>query len=272
MQCVKCGGSIEYGLDQCPACGSFVSARAGGVPLLTGASGIPLAQFTPSTQGPPKSRDPYATATITYAPRKIGGYRAVEQPAHVVYKQRRRRGFPRALLAPVALLAALLGGLAFAGSIGSLSTFGLLATSSGQVGTQAQVPLPTTTTAITASPCQNAVPERAAAHALNQAQLTSRLRNAAKKDYRPTDTLTTAHPGQQVYLTFRIATPLKSSAAVLVCWQQSQDLSTVAIAARSNGHYAQIPLQIPAGTTGQATAVLTWNDQTAAVVRFTIEP
>src|SRR5689334_19700308 len=65
MQCVKCGGSIEYGLDQCLACGSFVSARAGGVPLLTGASGIPLAQFTPSTQGPPKSRDPYATATIT---------------------------------------------------------------------------------------------------------------------------------------------------------------------------------------------------------------
>lgn len=272
MQCVKCGGSIQPGLDQCPACGSFVDARAGGVPLLAGASGIPLAQFTPSTQGPPKSRDPYATAAVTYTPRKVGGYRAVERPAHVVYKQRRRRGFPRALLAPVALLVALIGGVAFAGSIGSLPTFGLLATSSGQVGTQAQVPLPTMTTATTASPCQNAVPERTAAHALNQAQLTSRLRNAAKKDYRPTDILTTAHAGQRVYLTFRIGTPLNSSAGVLVCWPQGQDLSAIAIAAHSNGRYAQVPLQIPAGTTGQATAVLTWNDQTAAVVRFTIEP
>jgi hypothetical protein len=178
----------------------------------------------------------------------------------------------RVLLAPVALLVALLGGVAVASSIGTLSTFGLLATSNGQVGAHPQVPPRTTTTANTTSPCQNVIPERTAANALNQAQLTSKLRNAAKKDYRPTDTLTAAHAGRQIYLTFRIATPLKGSAGVLVCWPRGQDLSTVAIAARSIGRYAQVPLQIPSGTTGQATAILMWNDQTAAVVRFTVEP
>ncbi len=271
MQCVKCGNSIAPGLDQCPRCGSFVDAGAGGEPFLAGASGIPVALFTPSTQGPPRSPEPYPTATLTYAPQKIRGYRAIEAPAHASYSQRPRRRMGRVLLLPTLLVVVLVGGVIFASSAGALSGLGLLMAPNPQPVAHVPIPTTTATTAPVPSACQNAVPDPAAAHALSQVQLTSTLRNAAKKDYRPTDKLSEVHAGQQVYLTFRVAAPSRGDVGMLVCWQQGQAMSEITFAAHSNGRYGQIPLQIPFNTNGQAIAILTWNGQNAAVVYFLVE-
>ncbi len=132
MQCAKCGKSLRPGLDQCPACGSFVDATAGGVPFWTGTSGIPVAQLAPSVMGPPAVREPYTTANVIYVPHKIGGYRAVQLPPRPAGKRRwprlLRLLFP--LLGLVGLLAmAPLCGIVPAGHLGPLHAPGSLAAS-----------------------------------------------------------------------------------------------------------------------------------------------
>jgi hypothetical protein len=271
MQCVKCGASIAPGQDQCSACGSFVDARGGGTPFLPGAHGIPVSLYAPSPQGPPRSREPYATPSHIYTPQRIRGYRAIEAPAHAAVAPRPRRRLRRALILPTLLVVALVG-VIVAGSAGALSGLGLLTTPGNHPQPSATMaPVAATPTSVPVA-CLNTTPVQAATRALNQAQLTSGLRNPAKKDYRPIDRLTEAHTSQQVYLTFRIATAAQSDVEVLVCWQQGQTVSDISFAAHSKGRYGQVPLQIPSGANGQATAIISWNGQTAAVVYFLVEP
>lgn len=231
-----------------------------------------MALFTPSPQGPPRGGEPYPTPTSIYTPQRIRGYRAIESPAHAAYIPRTRRRIGRALILPSLLVVALVGGVIFAGSAGALSGLGLLIAPDNHPQPSAPMPAVAATATSVPAACLNTTPVQAAALALNHAQLTSGLRNPAKKDYRPTDRLTEAHAGQQVYLTFHIATAAQDDVEVLVCWQQGQTMSEISFAARSNGRYGQVPLQVPSGANGQATAIITWNGQTAAVVYFLVEP
>jgi hypothetical protein len=269
MRCAKCGKSIPPGVDQCPECGSFLGAVAGAVPLVPDPSGVPVAQFAPSTHGPPSSREPYSSATITYAPPRRGGYRPIDAPP-IPARKKRPSGAARLILVVLALLTlALVGGLALARQ---MPAFGPLSPHSPQAGTGPQAPVTAAPTATPPPTCPNATPDAAAARALTRAQLTSKLRDAAKKDYRPTDSVTTAHAGQPVYLTFRIATAARGTATVLFCLPQGQVPGIVAIPARSSGRYGQFTLQLPPGTSGEGTAILAWNGQTAAIVRFSVVP
>jgi hypothetical protein len=121
--------------------------------------------------------------------------------------------------------------------------------------------------------CTIAIVDPAAAAALSNAQLTTGVRDAAKQDYRPIDSVKRFTVGLPAYLTFKIATAQAGTAGVSFCTPSGALPGVLEIPAGSQERYAQFLTRFApqdAGSVGVVT--LTWNGAVAASLAFTVDP
>ncbi len=190
--------------------------------------------------------------------RQILGYRPFVRPTPPA--QHRRGGCLRIVaIAAVVLVLALLATDIIAH--GNIHIFGL--------GTHPSA------TAISTRPAVNCLAQPtkpAASQALVHVQLTSGLRDAATKDYRPVDTVTTIRAGQKIYLTFQIATNKAGTVGAEFCTKSGKLPGTLTVPAKSSGRYAEFEAIFTSADVGTSVVTLTWNGAVAATRTFTIKP
>lgn len=263
MRCAQCGADLVTGDRHCGRCGAPVSAvgEAGGdtVKLVRG---VPVAPQSPSIYGPPIGQETRMGMTeimeVEPPEKHILGYRPFVPPPPP--PQRRRGGCLRVIvIAAVVLIVAILATDLVAH--GNIHFLGL--------GARPSVVATATRPAIT---CTAQPTKLAASQALVQAQLTSGLRDAATKDYRPVNKVTTIRAGQKIYLTFQIATKKAGTAGAEFCTKDQRLQGTLAVPANSNGRYAEFSAPLTSADVGASVATLTWDGAVAATRPFTITP
>lgn len=266
MRCPRCGAALAVGAAICGRCGNPVAQWAGAssptVPSRP-QGGVPVTRYDPSPYGPPVEADRQITpVTLLEADaetRRAIGYRPVELPPP---PPRRRRGGRRlALLALTVLVALVLVAVALAHGAESLGQ-GTIRAGRAPVGV---------TQATTAPACSVNSVTPAAAKLVAHPQLTTGVRDAAKKDYRPIDNVTTFSSHQMIYLTFQVATTQAGSVSVAFCAPGLQASGQLAIPANSTGRYAEFSMMPTAANAGLATATILWNGKVAASLPFTIK-
>jgi hypothetical protein len=130
--------------------------------------------------------------------------------------------------------------------------------------------IPTATSPVA---CTIAIVDPAAAAALANAQLTTGVRDAAKQDYRPIDSVTRFTAGQPAYLTFKIITAQAGTAGVSFCTPSGSLPGSLDVPAGSAKRYAQFSTRFLPQDAGSAGVVtLTWNGAIAASLSFTVDP
>lgn len=112
----------------------------------------------------------------------------------------------------------------------------------------------------------------AATQAVVHVQLTSGLRDAAQKDYRPVNTVTAVRVGQNIYLTFQIATTRAGAVGAEFCTKSEKLQGTLAVPAKSSGRYAEFQASFTSADVGTSVATLTWDGAVAATRTFTVKP
>ncbi|MGH2516118.1 MAG: hypothetical protein ACRDHP_10735, partial [Ktedonobacterales bacterium] len=229
-------------------------------------AGLPLTRYAPSPYGPPVDGDrtmtPVTLAEADAETRRAIGYRPVELPPPL---PNRRRGRGRVVLVYLVVLAALL--LASVALAQSGAGAGLRSLLSRNAPTA-----PIVATQTSAAPaCQVNTVNSTAAGLIAHPQLTTGVRDAAKKDYRPINAVTTFSTSQTVYLTFEIATSQAGAVDANFCAPGMRALGRLTIPAKSAGRYAEFAMIPEAGNVGQATATISWNGAVAASLPFTIK-
>jgi hypothetical protein len=257
MRCAICGERLDEDAPICSRCGATVaSGLRGGA-----AAGLPTMRLAPSPAGPPVARD----VIISAPPRPVDpppvqrsrGYR----PVVLEPKLRRRRSRGKSLpLAGLALLAVI--GLA-AGLVARLGGVPL----PGFGTTAARQPTPTASAVPACLPATITAP---APHALAHLQLATHVRDLAKHDFQPVDSVTTVHAGQLIYATFEIATTSAGTAGLSLCTPGQRATGTLEVPTRASGRYAQFTLHFSSADIGQGVVTLTWNGAVTASLPFTI--
>ncbi|HLZ22194.1 MAG TPA: hypothetical protein VKQ30_08740 [Ktedonobacterales bacterium] len=268
MRCPRCGAALTEETAVCGRCGNPVApygaASASTEPLRTQA-GVPVSAYAPSAFGPPVSGDRDITV-VTLAEesgetRKVYGYRPVDLPPPL---PRRGGGRRRIMVIGAAILAALLIAAAALAHGGVGLSLGALPTGSAPAQ-------PAATTYATATlTCAPRAVNPTAAKLLAHTQLTTGVRDAAKKDYRPVNSVTTFATSQTIYLTFEIVTSHAGSVSAAFCAPGLQALGRLAIPANSAGRYAEFSVAPGDANIGKATATVLWNGAVAASLPFTI--
>ena len=268
MRCPRCGAALAVGAAVCGRCGNPV-AQYGGVSSPTVPSrsqaGTPVARYDPSPYGPPVEADRQMTpVTLMEADsetRRAIGYRPVELPPPPPRQRRGRRRFALlALMVPVALV---LAAVALAHGAENLGQ--------GTLPAGMKTAPAGATPAPAASACSVRAINPAAARLVSHAQLATGVRDAAKKDYRPIDNVTTFSTHQMIYLTFEIATSQAGSVSVVFCAPGLQASGQLAIPANSTSRYAEFAMMPGEANAGPATATILWNGEVAASLPFTIK-
>lgn len=265
MRCPKCGAALAVGAAVCGRCGNplapFGAASANTEPSRSQA-GLPVERYTASPYGPPVDDDrqmtPVRVVEVDAETRRAIGYRPVELPPPL---PPRRSGWKRFALICAVIVAAVVAVALAHGGVG-------LGRGARPSGTNTAPALSTQATAAPACAVRPADP--AAAKLLAHPQLTTGVRDAAKKDYRPINDVTTFTSRQTVYLAFQVVTSQAGSVSAIFCAPGMQALGQLAIPAHSAGRYAEFTM-IPGQTNvGRATATILWNGAVAASLPFTI--
>lgn len=258
MRCAICGEQLEEDAPVCSRCGATVASGLHGAMGV----GLPTVQLVPSPAGPPVARD----VIVGMAPRPVDsppvqrsrGYRPVVlAPARPRPRPPRRRSLPLTGLALLAVIGLLAGLVARLGGV-PLPGFG---------ATAAQQPTPTAT-AVPA--CQPATITAPAPPALAHLQLATSVRDLAKHDFQPLDSVTTVHPGQLIYATFEIVTQSAGTAGLSLCTPGQRATGTLDVPTRASGRYAQFTLHFSSSDIGKGIVTLTWNGAVTASLPFTI--
>ncbi len=271
MRCAQCGAVIPAGAVRCAHCGGVVEhPRASEDPGLA-APQMPLHQFVPSPYGPPVRPDIQPgtpeTVELDMAPRRAVGYRPVVLPP---LPTPQRSGCVRRVL--IGLLVLVLLGLASAAIIahgGPGLPSGLFAKGTPSLA-RGSVPTAVTPTALPA--CAIPLVNPSAARALAHSQLTTGLRNSAAHDYRPVDTVTLFHAGQQAYITFEVATQEAGTVGVVFCTAGGRHTGRLTVPAGSMGRYGEFFALFSSKDVGAGEVTVTWNGMPAASVPFTVAP
>jgi hypothetical protein len=264
MRCAQCGADLVAGDRHCGRCGAPVPvagvAGEAGDDTVKLVRGVPVGPQAPSVYGPPIGQDTRMGVTeileVEGPEKHILGYRPFVPPPP---PPRSRVGCLRGVvIAAVVLLVALVATDFVAHS--NVHFLGLGAR-----------PTVTATATRPAVACAVQPTKAAAAQALVQAQLTSGLRDEAKKDYRPVDNISAVRVGQKVYLTFQIATNKAGTVGVEFCTKNEKLTGTLAVPAKSNGRYAEFSAVFTSADVGASVATLTWDGAVAASKPFTIK-
>lgn len=261
MRCAQCGADLVAGDRHCGRCGAPVPLTGeAGSDTIKLVRGVPVGPQSPSVYGPPIGQETRMGVTelmeIEPPEKHILGYRPFVPPPP---PPPRRAGCLRVVaIAAVVLLLALVatdivahGNVLFAG-------FGAR-------------PAASATATQPANTCVAQPAKAAASQALTHAQLTSGLRDVAKKDYRPVDNISTTRVGQAVYLTFQIATSKAGTVGVEFCTKGRKLEGTLAVPAKSNGRYAEFSAVFTNADVGASVATLTWDGAVAASKAFTVK-
>jgi hypothetical protein len=223
--------------------------------------------FVASLAGPPVAPEPFAhpdrLSVSTNARPRILSYGVVRPLA------RRRKG-RAGLVSLLALVALVVAGLAVGlgtQRIGGFARGALPFLFSPATATFTAVPTLTIPVA-----CALATVDPTTAAALSSPQLTTGVRDAAKQDYRPIDSVTRFTSGQQAYLTFKIATQQAGAAGVSFCTPSGVVPGALDIPAGSAQRYAQFSIRFAPQDAGSGVVTLTWNGAVAASLMFTVDP
>ncbi len=279
MRCADCGARVPEGAFRCPDCGATLALTAPTQPTAAtrpatmrdgDGTGVPTDRYVPSQYGPPvlAERSPYTMSRPREVPRvrRPIGYRPIVPPPPP--PPRRRGGCLRLALLTVTLLvlagiaASMVSGRAASWHLGPLGPLGI-------TGFFAHA-TPTARPAATAIPCAVAPVDQAAASRLSHVQMTTGLANAATKDYRPLDNVTTFHAGHPAYITFQLATSAAGIVSVNFCTAGGNTVGTLEVPAGSSGRYGEFSVPLDSLDLGQGMATLTWNGAVAAEARFTV--
>jgi hypothetical protein len=236
-------------------------------PLAENGAGIPIQRFISSVSGPPVAPEPFAQPdrlNITGSPRpRILSYGVVRP----LTRRKSRAG----LFSLLALVILVIAGLAI--GVGAQRASGLARDALPFLFPPATVTftqeIPTATIPVL---CTSATVDRIAAAALTNAQLTTGVRDASKKDYRPIDSVTRFAAGQQAYLTFRIATAQAGTANVSFCTPSGVIPGILDIPSGSQERYAQFSARFAPQDVGAAVVTLTWDGAVAASLPFMVDP
>lgn len=266
-RCPRCGSAAREDDERCPRCGALLESALAAPPLVEDA-GVPVQRFASSLAGPPTAPEPFAhpdrLPLATNTRPRILSYAVVRPLA-------RRRKHRAGLLSLLALALLVVAGLAV--GVGAQRARGLARDAlpflfpAATVTFTQEIPTPTSPVA-----CVIAAPDPVAAAALVSAQLTTGVRDAAKQDYRPIDSVSRFAVGQQAYLTFKIATAQAGTAGVTFCTPSAAVPGALEIPAGSRERYAQFSTRFApqdAGRTGVVT--LRWNGAVAASLAFTVD-
>lgn len=257
MRCAICGEQLDEDAPICSRCGATVaSGLRGGAGV-----GLPAVRLAPSPAGPPVARD----VLVRAAPRPVDpppvqrsrGYRPVVLAPPQRRAHSRGRRWPLAGLALLAVIGLAAGLVARLGGV-PLPGFGTSA---------AHLPTPTAT-AISA--CQPANITAPAPLPLTHLQLATRVRDLAKHDFQPLDSVTTVHAGQLIYATFEIATKSAGTAGLSLCTPDQRANGTLNVPINSANSFAEFTLHFSSADIGNGVVTLTWNGAVAANLSFTI--
>jgi hypothetical protein len=268
LRCPRCGSAARAGEERCPRCGALLDSTLAAPPYALEA-GVPVQRFASSVAGPPIAPEPFAQperlSILPSARPRILSY-GVARPL-------KQRGKSRAgLFSLLALIALVIAGLAIgvgAQRMGGLARDSLPFLFPPATATPLTQEVPTPTAPVT---CAVATVDPTAAAALTSAQLTTGVRDADKRDYRPVDSVARFMVGQQAYLTFKITTTKAGTAGVTFCAPSGVVPGSLDIAAGSQERYAQFSTRFALEDAGVAVVTLTWNGAVAASLAFTVGP
>lgn len=251
------------GVSACVRCGLAANTHPGAAPWRTGDDGAPAARFEPGLTGTPISPEPYLITARLGERLAIAAHPVVaswaEAPASARQRSqtRWRARLVLALLAAVAL-----------GSLGGVVAHRLATPAIGM----ALTPGAALATAAPARACPGTAIDAAAAKAVDQATLTTGLRNADARDFRPIDAVRSFEVGQTAYITVRIVSARAGTLGLALCTPGREITSAVAVPAHSQGAYAHFPLTMSAADLGRCLASITWEGSVAAALPFVTRP
>ncbi len=263
MMCPECGAGAAADTQRCPRCGAAFIITTGAMPFELSVSGVPVQRFAPTAFGALASAPPRPTALVQMPPegssQRAGGYRPIVLPPPPPKPRRRRSGWRGFVALLAVLLLATVGGVALARSSATplrVGPFQLVpALASQPSGAQASGTPPAATcspqslTSIPASPPAD----------ITQAQLTTALRDAAARDYRPVDTVSSFASGHSGYVTFQIASSARGTVRALFCVVGASYTGSVTVPAGSSGRYGEFAVPLAHARPGNASLLLTWN-------------
>jgi hypothetical protein len=129
-----------------------------------------------------------------------------------------------------------------------------------------------TGTATLPAHCPALAAQSSAAATLKGAQMTTGVRDAARKDYRPIDAATEYRVGQDAYLTFQIATKQAGTVNVEFCTASRSVNGKLAVPANSLGRYGEFSVHFAEADIGPGVAILAWNGSAVTGVRYSVRP
>jgi hypothetical protein len=281
MQCANCGRPLRPDEVLCPLCGEPVAPDVSGA-LPDGTSrmhqqafvgGSPVDPYAPTIYGPPVGPERYASAIapLPAAPvqRRVGGYRPIAplRPA----APRRTGWLPVIAAATGLVLTAVLviGALVASGQrIGGVDF--------GALRPQTSAPVAARPTQPPAPACPAPTVDPAAAQTLTDVQLTTGVSNWDDKQLDPVDDVTTFIVGQQVYVTFKLATNEPGTVVGSFCGvgmsgsQAPTDTQVVPANYRDGRGAFRLQDPLTTANVGPGVVVLTWNGAAAAVLYYTV--
>lgn len=267
MQCRQCGKPLRKDEGVCPWCGATKEELAQAAPVRSSA-GAPVAAYAPSPHGPPVAPDgeppPSAGRTLPAdanappAMRRLG-YHPVILPPPPSGRTSRRWRSSRSMLAVFVV-------------------FAVLGLAAGVVARGGNVPIPglaathehLTPTATVAAACPATPVAHTTAPALGSLQLTTVLKNLAKKDYRPVNAVTRFTVGTQGYVTFKVLSSRAGTADVLVCTPGRRLTGAVPVPRGAAGQYIEFPLSFGSADMGQGMVTISWDGVVEGNQGFTV--
>lgn len=162
--------------------------------------------------------------------------------------------------------------------LGVLALFALLGLAAGVVARGGNVPIPglavmqahPTATATPMPACPPAPVAHATAPALGSLQLTTSLKNAKQRDYRPVNNVTRFTVGTQAYVTFKVLSSQVGTADVVVCTPAHRLTGSVPVPKASTGQYVEFPVTFGSADVGQGMVTISWDGSVAANQAFSV--
>jgi hypothetical protein len=268
-RCIRCGSAARREDERCPRCGALLETVLPAPPLLEDASGAPVQRFAPSLAGPPVAPEPFAhpdrLGARTGARPRILSYGVVR--ALPMRRRRRRTGVVSLLALTLLVVVGLTVGV-WAQGAGGLARATLPFLFPPATATSG----PETATPTVPAPCAVATVDPTAAAALTSAQLSTGVRDASQKDFRPIDSVTRFVSGQRAYLTFKIATTQAGIASASFCTPAGIVPGSLEAPAGRAGRTAQFSTRFASQDVGSGVVTLIWNGAVAASLAFTVDP
>ena len=236
-------------------------------------SGIPVEEFEPSREGPPRAREaqPFGWRESVYGAVPRLGKRVVSyHPVTLPPARSARRGGIGGWAATAFLVLVL---LFVAGVVLALVyQYGWLGLGTHSRTSPASTGTGVITAATSSSMCSRAY-TMATPVRIDQVAMTTGLRDSAQHDYQPVNDVVSFMAGEPGYVTFRIATNQAGTISIRFCLPSRMIAGTLAVPADSQGRYGEFEVDFTRGDIGPGEAILYWGaleHGVSAVVHFTV--